>query len=273
MPPYHLHELTTAQLAEAADENFIVHVSWVQQRTAGMKVIDDSQLLLTDAGLPTDTFNIVCRARLAPDEAPARIAATLAYFQKVDRPFCWWVGPADQPTNLGELLLAAGLVDASSELAMAVDLTALHQFDLAPAGLVVRRVETAAQMADFALVNVANWSPPDPCAIQYFQLTAERLLAPDAPQWFYIGYLAGQPVAASELTIGGGVVGMYNVCTLEAYRRRGFGMALTLRPLLDARAAGYGVGVLQAAAQGVGIYARIGFRAFGGITEYKLLIS
>lgn len=102
-------------------------------------------------------------------------------------------------------------------------------------------------------------------------MTAERLLAPDAPQWFYVGYLAGQPVAASELTIGGWVVGMYNVCTLEAYRRRGFGMALTLRPLLDAREAGHGVGVLQAAEQGVGIYERIGFRSFGGITEYKPL--
>ncbi len=75
-------------------------------------------------------------------------------------------------------------------------------------------------------------------------------------------------MAASELTIGGGVVGMYNVCTLVAYRRRGFGMALTLRPLLDAREAGHGVGMLQAGAQGVGIYERIGFQAFGGITEY-----
>jgi len=273
MPTYRLHELTTAQLAAAADENFIVHISWAQQRTAGMTVIDDGQLLLTDSGLPTDTFNIICRTRLASDEAPARIAATLAYFQQVDRPFCWWVGPADQPANLGELLRNAGLIQAETELAMAVDLTTLHRFHLAPEGLEVRRVRTPAEMADFALVNAANWSPPDPYAIQYFQLTANSLLGGDSPQWFYVGYLTGQPVAASELTIGGGVVGMYNVCTLEAYRRRGFGMALTLRPLLDAQAAGYGVGVLQAARGGVGIYERIGFRAFGGITEYKPPIS
>jgi len=266
-----LQTLTIPQVADAADENFVVHASWAQQRTAGMTVIDDGRLLLTDSGLPTDTFSIICRARLSPAEALARIAATLAYYQQVDRPFSWWVGPADQPTNLGELLLKAGLVGAESELAMAVDLATLHRFDLAPDGLAVRRVQTPAEMADFALVNAANWSPPDPCAIRYFQLTADSLLAPDSPQWFYVGYLAGQPVAASELTIGGGVVGMYNVCTLEAYRRRGFGMALTLRPLLDAQAAGYGVGVLQAAEQGVGIYERIGFRAFGGITEYKPL--
>ena len=35
------------------------------------------------------------------------------------------------------------------------------------------------------------------------------------------------------------------------------------------QAAGYGVGVLQAAEQGVGIYAQIRFRVFGGITEYR----
>jgi hypothetical protein len=42
-----------------------------------------------------------------------------------------------------------------------------------------------------------------------------------------------------------------------------------MRPLLEARVAGYGACVLPAAAQGVGIYEWIGFRAFGGITEYK----
>lgn len=104
---------------------------------------------------------------------------------------------------------------------------------------------------------------------RYFQQTAPALLTPDAPQWFYVGYLDGQPVAASELTVGGGVVGLYNICTLAAYRRRGFGLALTRQPLLDARAAGHTVAVLQAAAQGVRIYERIGFQAFGGITEYK----
>lgn len=268
-----LQSSTTAQLAEAADENFIIHASWAQHRTAGMTVIDDGQLLLTDSGLPTDTFNLICRARLTAATAPARITAAIRYFQQVGRPFCWWVGPADQPAMLGELLVAAGLHQAETELAMAVELAALRLADLAPGGLDLRRVRTAQEMADFAQVNAANWSPPDPLAIRYFQQTASALLAPDAPQWFYVGYLEGQPVAASELTVGGGVVGLYNICTLEAYRRRGFGLALTLQPLLDARAAGHTVAVLQAAAQGVRIYERIGFQAFGGITEYKPPIS
>lgn len=168
MSSLRLQHRATAQLAEAADENFIVHASWAQHRTAGMTVLDDGQLLLTDSGLPTDTFNLICRARLTTATAPVRITATLAYFQQVGRPFCWWVGPADQPATLGALLLAAGLHQAETELAMAVELAALRLVD-APAGLEIRRVRTAQELADFAQVNAANWSPPDPLAIRYFQ--------------------------------------------------------------------------------------------------------
>lgn len=269
MTDIRLPNIFAPHLAEAADENFVVHVGWAQQRTAGMKVIDDGHLLLADAGMPCDTFTLLCRARLTPETAPARIAAVLDYFRQEDRPFSWWVGPGDQPATLGALLVAAGLEQAETELAMAVGLAALQAYDLAPDGLEIRRVRTPHELNDFAQIMAANWQPPDPAVLHFYTRTAAVLLALDAPQWFYVGYLDGQAVAAAELAVGGGVVGLYSICTLVEYRRRGFGTALTLRPLLDARAAGYQVGVLQAGAQGVGVYERIGFQAFGEITEYK----
>ena len=45
---------------------------------------------------------------------------------------------------------------------------------------------------------------------------------------------------------------------------------MTVRPLLDAREAGYRWAVLQAAPAGVSIYTRVGFTPFGTIAEYKL---
>ena len=65
------------------------------------------------------------------------------------------------------------------------------------------------------------------------------------------------------------MVGLYNIATLAAHRRRGYGSALTLAPLLEARRVGVSTAVLQAAPDGVGVYRRIGFEAFGEITEYK----
>lgn len=92
------------------------------------------------------------------------------------------------------------------------------------------------------------------------------LLAGDAPLRFYLGILDGEPVAPAELTVAGGVVGLYNIATLRAFRRRGIGSTMTLQPLLDG---GFSQAVLQAAEDGVGVYRRLGFTTFGHITEYQ----
>jgi predicted acetyltransferase len=44
---------------------------------------------------------------------------------------------------------------------------------------------------------------------------------------------------------------------------------MTGTPLLEAREAGHTMAILQAAPAGIRIYERLGFRQFGGITEYK----
>jgi ribosomal protein S18 acetylase RimI-like enzyme len=255
--------------AEAADANLATHATWVQRQTPGMCVIEEHGLVIADSGLACDTFNLICHTRLDRDTAPAQIRRAIHYFANVNRPFSWWIGPADQPANLGDLLLAAGLVRAETELAMAADLAQLAAVDLAPHGLRIERVRTSAQLRDFAHLVAALWTPPDTNVVRFYELAGPLLLSAESPLWFYVGYLNTEPVGTVELAVGGGVVGLYSVSTVEAYRRRGFGSALTVQPLLDARAAGYTTAILQAAAAGVGVYRRVGFEVFGEITEYK----
>ena len=264
-----LKDLGRSALAGAADDNLVTHVTWVHRRTAGMRVVEAPDLVLVDSGLACDTFNVVCRARFAPGGAYERIRATVDYFARARRPFSWWLNPADQPRDLGDLLSAAGLHPADTELAMAADLALLPAGDVTPGGLQIRRVRTGAELRDFAEIIAAGWTPPDTDVLRFYELAAPALLADDAPLWLYVGYLGEVPVATSELTVGGGVAGLYNVVTLEAYRRRGFGAALTLQPILDARARGYRTAILQASAMGAGVYARMGFEPWGQITEYK----
>lgn len=256
------------ELAQAADANFVTHASWTPSRVPGMVVRDEPDLVLVDSGLACDTFNFVLRARLDGGTAATRIAGALGHFRRVGRPFSWWVGPADLPADLGDLLEAQGVVRAESELAMAASLARLPG-ESPPAGLEIRRVRTPVELADFARVNAANWSPPDEDVVRFHDRTATVTLSAGAPQWFYVGYFEGMPVAAAELTLGGGVAGLYGISTLASFRRRGFGRALTLRPLLDACAAGLRHAVLQASADGAPVYRRLGFEAFGEITEYK----
>jgi ribosomal protein S18 acetylase RimI-like enzyme len=262
-------ETARAELLEAADENFVTHGAWLPRRLSGMRVVDQPHLVLIDSGLPCDTFNLICRARLDPAEAGDRAREGLDYFRQAQRPFSWWIGPVDRPANLGDLLVGLGLEHVETELGMVAALSELRRGELAPEGLRIVRVASEAQLRAFALVLAANWTPPDPDVLRFYELAASALLRDSAPVWLYVGYLGEVPVATAELTVGGGVVGLYNISTLAAHRGRGFGTALTLRPLLDAREQGHKTAVLQAAPAGVGLYERLGFRSFGEIAEYK----
>jgi len=256
-----------AGLAAAADENLEAHFTWVQARTPGMRAILRDDLVLTECGMACDTFNAVCRARLAPAEAPARIRDAIAWF--AGRPFSWWVGPADEPGDLGALLSAEGLSPSESEIAMAADLSRLRPVDTAPGGLEIRRARTPGELADYARINAANWNPPDRLLVRFYELATPVLLAPDSLLRIYVGYAGGKAVATCELTIAGGVAGLYGISTLAAHRRRGYGSAMTAHPLLEVRSEGLSTAVLQASADGAGVYERIGFQKFGEITEYK----
>jgi ribosomal protein S18 acetylase RimI-like enzyme len=130
-------------------------------------------------------------------------------------------------------------------------------------------VRTQAQLDALAEIAAANWSPPDPHVLMFYRRTAAVLLSAGAPQWFYVGYLHGEPVATAEATVHGETVGLFNIATRAAFRGRGIGSMLTWQPLRDAKAAGCDLAVLQAASAGVGLYHRLGFVTFGEITEYK----
>jgi hypothetical protein len=81
----------TLETAERADANFVVYATWALERTAGMVARVRDDLVVADSGLPCDTFNFICRARL--DSSAARSAATRAitYFAEQERPFSWWL--------------------------------------------------------------------------------------------------------------------------------------------------------------------------------------
>jgi ribosomal protein S18 acetylase RimI-like enzyme len=261
--------LKRASLAEAADANLVAHAGWTHTQIAGMRLLDQGELVLIDSGLPSDTFNLNCRARLDPAAAPARVREAVAYFRQVRRPFSWWVGPADQPHSLGQMLRALGLEGSEQERLMAANLDDLQPSELSPTGLRILRVQSTAQLRSYAQILAHNWTPPDAHVLRFYALAEAALLGSETPLWLYLAFVGEEPVATAELTVGGGVVGVYNAATIESYRRRGFATALIRHCLQAAREKGYRTAVLQAAPRAESVYQRLGFQAFGEITEYK----
>src|SRR6185436_1296055 len=119
-----------------------------------------------------------------------------------------------------------------------LDLEALPSSVQIVEGLKIERVRTAQALEIFARLTASNWQPPDQSVVEFYRRGAHAVLSDPSPQWFYIGFLDSDPVATTEVTIGGGVAGLYNISTLSRCRGRGIGSAMTHQTLTDARAAG-----------------------------------
>jgi ribosomal protein S18 acetylase RimI-like enzyme len=83
-----------------------------------------------------------------------------------------------------------------------------------------------------------------------------------------IARLGGENAAAALAYDFGGDCGIYNVGTLEAFRRRGLATALIALLVHDALARGCQTASLQSTHAAERIYASIGFRDLGRILEY-----
>lgn len=271
-PPIAFDGEPSTPLLAAMEANLVGHMAHLPALMPSANVIARPDLVVVDAGVPSDTFNIVCGAHLEPATADERIPQAIAHFRTGDTPFTWWVGPDSRPLDLAARLTAHGLAEAEAEVAMALDLALLPPVAVQPAGLVVRRATSPTELAAYARVMAANWDPPDRAVIDFYARAARAApvaLSLGFPARFYVGYLDGEPVATSECFLGHGVAGLYAVTTLATARGRGIGTAMTVTPLLDARAAGYRTATLQASAGGHGVYARIGFQPCGEFREYK----
>jgi predicted acetyltransferase len=86
-------------------------------------------------------------------------------------------------------------------------------------------------------------------------------------QWF-VGYLDGEPVAASQLEVFGPIAGVNFIGVKEAHRGRGFGEAVTWRVVNAGRDAGCRFAILQASDAGKPVYERMGFRTVTGYRTY-----
>jgi GNAT superfamily N-acetyltransferase len=218
-----------------------------------------------DAGVPDATFNAVVAARFRPEAVDAQIEAVLAHFRRCGRPVTWHLGPSTTPADLGDRLLEHGLVHEEDEPGMALALGRVAA-PPAPAGLAIEEVRDARGLADW----VAVWLFPVPPSGRRRALAVLRRqeLRAGLPWRYYLGRLAGVPVATAALFTTAEAAAVHHVVTLPAARRRGIGTAMTARVLGEARAYGCRLGVLTASPDGLGLYRRLGFRAYCQVRRY-----
>jgi GNAT superfamily N-acetyltransferase len=219
-------------------------------------------------GIP-DTFNnVVLQTRLPQDGAGELIRQAIAYFRSRSvRRLAWWTEAGAQETDLKEQLVAHGLTFAEGGTGMAADLTAVPMDLPTLAGLTIAPVEDKATLKQWAHLVNTGFGLPGWSEDIWFALFADLVF--ELPLRNYLALLNGQPVGTSQLFLGAGVAGIYNVTCVPQARGRGVGRAITLAPLLEARQLGYHISILQASHLGYNVYRRLGFQDFGKLGHYR----
>lgn len=219
-------------------------------------------------GMPYLLFNGVLNACLPPDHLDRRIARAVAPFAARKLPMFWMTGPSTLPANLGEHLLAAGLSDPGELVGMAADLSALSESRPAPPELTIEAVRDLPMLERWVSAFSLGFGYSPDVGHSFFEVFAALPLDARSPLTHYLGLVAGTPVATASAFLGAGVVGIYSVSTLPAWRRKGIGAAMTLAALRGARSFGYHVGILHAEPAGLRLYRELGFREYCRLHPY-----
>jgi GNAT superfamily N-acetyltransferase len=236
-------------------------------RSPKAEFYDSPALTWLIAGISNSFVNGVLRTHLDPDRVDPTIKETLAHFRSRGvTTFSWWTEPGTQPADLGEHLLAHGLVHTDGGPGMAADLLALHEDLPIPSHLTIERVDGTEALEKWAYASIVGFEHPDTEAKTWFELFTH--LGFDLPLRSYVGILNGEPVATSQLFLAAGVAGIYVVATVPDARRQGIGAALTRAALREARTMGYQIGILHSSPMGLGVYRQLGFQEYCKMSHY-----
>lgn len=247
-------------------ENFEAKASCHARRLEGMKVFDRGSFLLVDSGLPSDTFNVI----VARDLSDPRFLFEegVDYFNARNFPCAvWHWSDGDE----ADCLLDFGLEANETDIAMQWGPGGRDFEAPVPPGFEIRPVESGSGMSVFGGVLSGLFGEPGEgnAVASYYEILARRNPSEFPEMRCFVGYADGIAVATGTLFQAGEIAGIYDIATAPGHRLKGFGSAMFARLLAEARLAGSRRVVLQASADGIGIYLRAGFKPSGKVRVFE----
>jgi GNAT superfamily N-acetyltransferase len=218
--------------------------------------------------VPDHFMNLVVCTELPPEGPVELIERALDHFKSLHiRKVTWLVQEGVPAAKIKRHLLSHGLtLNESFGAEMAADLSSIPENVPVPAGLKIVRVEDKETLQQWIHVASIGFNVPAEYEDVWYEFFVEAVF--EQPFWSYLAVLDDHPVGTSQLFLSAGVAGIYNVTCVPEARGLGIGAAITLAPLLDARAIGYRIAILQASEMGVRVYRRLGFQDFGHLSVY-----
>ena len=233
-----------------------------------LKVSSEHGALSFISNLSDPYYNTVMAAKFTEAGVVEHVDAILDTFASKGLPMTWWITPSTQPLSLGAYLRYRGLDVEEHYPAMALNLTLVEPVIDLSSTLRVTRVQDSHSLAEWMKTYSTNFEMMDEVCEVVHKIYEELGFDEDSPLQHYSIVLDGKVVATSTLFIGGGVAGIWGVTTLPEVRRQGFGRAITLGTLLDAKKRGLKTAILFSSTAGLNLYRQIGFREVFQVTYY-----
>lgn len=266
--------LTADEIARACEQNYIDY--W---RCVGLspnaEFSEEGGITRCVTGLPQEIFNVVMSCRLSRDSIHKSIDAVVRQFRERRLTLIWHVGKLTEPDNLGDYLAAQGYPHDYDLTAMAVDLDLLDERVDSSEGVSVRTVSSGEDCRRWVECLTRSWeSPPEVSSWMHdnacFNIELERERGLSLPRKMYLGLLAGRPTSAAMLFWSENLAGLQTVGTIRSGRGKGVGSAVVGAALADARARGFRYVVVLSTVEGVPLYRKVGFEAFGRLPEHSM---
>lgn len=256
----YLVHATEAELSTAVQNN-LFELFRSMQFLPGYEIVESDSLSRHYAFPTNPMFRGIWRARLSPGDVEAGIDEALAWFEKRKaQDLFWWTDSQTQPTDLPESLLKLGFDgNLEGDPGMVADLYALNENIPTLKNFSIVKAVNQRTLEDWRDVFTVSFETRAPAGQAWIDATLSA--QPEHVPWeLYVGYMDNKPVSTSMLFNGAGVAGIYAIGTLPEARQKGFGAAITLKSLLDARELGYHYSVLFSTHLGYPVYKRLGFR-------------
>lgn len=232
---------------------------WKNRSIEAMKTgIDSADLNWVWNTNPLTLKDAVCIQKIKLDYARASL------------PFWWWVFPQGQSKNTKDILNDNGFtqIETMPGMAVALDKPAakIPQHD----ELQITQVLDKTTLLLWEAVSFQSFAMTPETTRQYHRFIDLFDLSPNSPQKIFLARWQGKAVATSLLFLHENTGGIYFVSTLEQYRRKGIGLALTQATMQYAKKTGFQFCTLQAESAGIRVYQQAGFKEYCRADVYSL---
>ncbi|MGB8347720.1 MAG: hypothetical protein WCD86_22745 [Ktedonobacteraceae bacterium] len=261
-----LTEFSIPSILQAMESN-LQELGRLWGRIIGATFYEDAESNWFISGLPFELTNNVFRVNIA-EHVPGSVEKLIERLMAYRTPLSCFIGPSTQPANLGQRLLAHGWRLDDSAPGMALDLLALDENAPVSSKLRIEQADSGEMLEQWIRVVVAGSEMPGSVLDFALGLYHKYGFVSSPLVRCYLGLLDSEPVTCSLLFLAGGVAGIYNVATLPHARGQGFGTAITLASLLDARRLGYRFAILQSSPMGLHVYRRLDFQEYCTFSLY-----